>query len=137
MYKLTKTSNAVFSLVYHLIVVVKYRKKVFTSKKLISSLKTIFEKIAEDFDVEIIEQECGVDHAHILFRAKPTLDMTKFINILKGHSSRAVRKKHKKFLQSKLWGDSFWSPSYFLTTTGNVTIDVLKDYVENQRKEQD
>lgn len=137
MYRLDKTSNAVFSLIYHLIVVVKYRKKVFTSTKLVNSLKTIFDSIASDFDVEIIEQECGVDHVHVLFRAKPTLDMTKFINILKGHSSRAVRKKHKNFLKKKLWGDSFWSPSYFLATTGNVSVDILKEYVENQRREQE
>ena len=120
-----------------LIIVVKYRKKVFTSKSLVSDVKTIFDTIAKDFDVEIIEQECGVDHVHVLFRSKPTLDMTKFINILKGHSSRAIRKRHKDFLKDKLWGDSFWSPSYFLTTTGNVTIDILKQYVEQQRTEQE
>ena len=137
MYKLTKTSNAVFSLVYHLIVVVKYRKKVFTSTKLVADLKTIFTNIAESFDVELLEQECGVDHVHVLFKAKPSLPLTKFINILKGHSSRAIRKAHKNFLKTKLWGDSFWSPSYFLATTGNVTIDILKQYVENQRQEQD
>ena len=137
MYRLDKTNNAVFSLIYHLIVVVKYRKKVFTSTTLVQDVKNTFESIARDFEVEIIEQECGVDHVHVLFRAKPTLDLTKFMNILKGHSSRAIRKKHRNFLQDKLWGDSFWSPSYFLATTGNVTIDVLKQYVEQQRKEQD
>jgi hypothetical protein len=41
-----------------------------------------------------------------------------------------------EFLSDKLWGDNFWSPSYFLSTTGNVTIDLLKQYVENQRSEQ-
>jgi putative transposase len=117
--------------------VVKYRKEVFISDVLIIDVKTIIESIAADFAVEIIEQECGMDHIHILFRAKPTLDITKFINILKGHSSRAIRKKYKDFLQDKLWGDSFWSPSYFLATTGNVTIDILKQYVEQQRREQD
>jgi putative transposase len=136
MYKLDKNCNSVFSLVYHFITVVKYRKKVFVNDDIISDLKVIIDKIAKDFDVQIIEQECGVDHVHILFRAKPTLDIPKFINILKGHSSRELRKKHKDFLKDKLWGDSFWSPSYFLSTTGNVTIDILKEYVENQRSEQ-
>ena len=137
MYKLDKTSNAVFSLVYHLIIVVKYRKKVFTNDEIVASTKTIFDKIARDFDVDIVEQECGVDHIHLLFRSKPTLDTTKFINILKGHSSRAIRKQHKEFLKNKLWGDSFWSPSYFLATSGNVTIDILKQYIENQKRETD
>lgn len=133
MYRTDKTNNAVFSLCYHFITVVKYRQKVFEDEVMISDLKTIVDTIAGDFDVEIIEQECGDDHLHILFRAKPTLDITKFINIIKGRSSRMLRDKHKDFLKDKLWGDSFWSPSYFLATTGNVTIDILKNYVENQR----
>ena len=133
MYRTDKTNNAVFSLCYHFITVVKYRQKVFEDETMISDLKTIVDTIAGDFDVEVIEQECGDDHLHILFRAKPTLDITKFINILKGRSSRTLREKHKDFLKDKLWGDSFWSPSYFLATTGNVTIDILKNYVENQR----
>ena len=40
-------------------------------------------------------------------------------------------------LKDKLWGEHFWSPSYFLATTGNVTIDTLKAYIENQRVEQE
>lgn len=137
MYRTDKTNNAVFSLCYHFITVVKYRKKVFKDDLMIADLKTIMETIAEDFDVEIIEQECGDDHLHMLFRAKPTLDITKFINILKGRSSRMLRDKYKNFLKDKLWGDSFWSPSYFLATTGNVSIDVLKQYVEKQRTRQE
>ncbi len=137
MYKLDKTSNATFSLCYHFITVIKYRQKVFIKEDIISDLKLIILEISKSFEVEIIEQECGVDHLHILFRAKPTLDITKFINILKGHSSRNLRKKYKHFLKNKLWGDNFWSPSYFLATAGNITIDILKEYVENQRKLQE
>ena len=137
MYELDKTNNATFSLEYHLITVVKYRQKVFLSDDIISDLKTITKDIAESFDVKILEQECGEDHLHILFRSKPTLDITKFIHILKGHSSRKIRDKYKDFLKDKLWGDNFWSPSYFLSTTGNTTIDVLKSYIETQRKLQD
>ena len=133
MYELDRVRNCVFSLQYHIIVVVKYRQKVFVEDEIVSAMKESINKIASDFDVEILECECGVDHIHILFRSKPTLDMTKFINILKGHSSRDIRKKYKDFLKDKLWGDHFWSPSYFLATTGNVTIDVLKEYIENQR----
>jgi putative transposase len=133
MYRTDKNNNSVYSLCYHFITVVKYRKKVFVSNVLISDLKTITEKVSQEFEVEIIEQECGEDHLHLLFRAKPTLDITKFINLLKGRTSRTLREKHKDFLKDKLWGDSFWSPSYFLATSGNVTIDILKEYVENQR----
>lgn len=135
MYELDKSNNSVYSLLYHLIISVKYRKKVFENENMVNDVKFIINKISDDFGVKIIEQECGIDHIHILFRAKPTLELTKYINILKGHSSRDLRKKYKDYLSDKLWGDSFWSSSYFLATSGNVTIDILKDYIENQRKD--
>ena len=130
-----KQSHKVYLLNYHFISVVKYRKDVFTNNDIINDFKEIVNNIANNFDVEILEHECGTDHYHLVFSAKPTLDIPKFINILKGHSSRDLRKKHKVFLKDKLWGDSFWSPSYFLATTGNVSLDKLIEYVENQRKE--
>ena len=133
MYRVDKTNNAVFSLCYHFITVVKYRQKVFLEDNIISDLKTITDTIATEHGVEIVEQECGNDHLHILFRTKPSLELCKFINILKGKSSKILREKYKDFLKDKLRGDSFWSPSYFLATTGNVTIDTLKEYIETQR----
>ena len=135
MYELDKSQGAKYSLLYHFITVVKYRKKIFVNDNIIGYIKDVVKKIADDFDVRIVEQECGEDHIHILFRAKPTLEIIKFINTLKGHSSRYIREKFKNELKAKLWGDSLWSPSYFIATTGNVTIDILKEYVENQRKE--
>lgn len=132
--KYNKEAHKVYSLIYHLIIVVKYRKNVFVDTiNIIDDFKNKCEEISKDFDVNVVEQECGEDHVHILFSAKPTLDIPKYINILKGHSSRYLRKEYKEFLKNKLWGDAFWSPSYFLATAGNVSIDVLKNYVENQR----
>ena len=130
-----KEAHRVFSLIYHLIFVVKYRQKVFKENVgIIEDFKSKCIEISKDFEVSVIEQDCGIDHVHILISCKPTLDITKYINILKGHSSRYLRDKYKEFLKNKLWGDSFWSPSYFIATTGNVSIDILKEYVENQRE---
>ena len=137
MYKLEKSTNAVYSLHYHLISVVKYRRKIFVDEQIISALKDIVEKVSEEFSVKVIEQECGDDHIHILFSAKPTLDFKSYIQSIKGRSARYLRAKFPNLLKDKLWGEHLWSPSYFLATTGNVTIDVLKKYIENQRAEQD
>jgi len=133
MYKVDKTKNAVFSLYYHLIIVVKYRKRIFINDDIISYFKTNARLISKNCDVDIIGQECGLDHVHILFRSKPTLDITRYVNMLKGISSRNIRAKYSVFLHDKLWSSSFWSPSYFLATTGNVTVGILKDYIENQK----
>ena len=137
MYKLDKSTNAVFSLNYHFITVVKYRRKVFTNDEIVEYLKSVVEQVAEENDVQIIEQECGDDHIHILFMAKPTLNFKSFIQALKARSASDLRARFPDFLKDKLWGEHFWSPSYFLATTGNVTIDILKQYVENQRAKQE
>lgn len=129
-----KEPHKVYSLIYHLIFVVKYRKKVFINDiGIIGDIKDKIIELSENYDVEILEIECGIDHIHLLISAKPTLDIPKFINVIKGHSSRYIRQKYNDFLKDKLWGDAFWSPSYFIATTGNVSIDILKQYVEEQR----
>ncbi|MBR6516122.1 MAG: IS200/IS605 family transposase [Bacilli bacterium] len=119
---------------YHLILITKYRKKVFINDTIVERTKEIMRKIAKDFDVEIINQECGEDHIHLMISTKPTTDLTKLINILKGHSSRYIRKEFEEELSLVLYGDSFWSDSYYIATAGNVSVDTIYNYIDNQRK---
>ena len=72
-------------------------------------------------------------HIHLLISTKPTLDLPKYVNILKGHSSREIRKIFKEELSDKLWGDAFWSPSYFIASAGNISVDTIYDYINDQR----
>lgn len=130
-----KDPHRVYSLIYHLIFVVKYRQPVFLEDiGIIEAVKTKITELSMNFEVKVLEIECGSDHIHLLISAKPTLDIPKYINTIKGHSSRFLRKHYKDFLQNKLWGAHFWSSSYFIASTGNVSIDVLKRYVENQQR---
>ena len=130
-----RNPHKVYSLIYHLIFVVKYRQHVFSENiGIIEELKTKIVELSKKFEVNAIEIECGINHFHLLISAKPTLNIPKYINTIKGHSSRFLRKKYKPFLRDKLWGNHFWSPSYFIVSTGNVSIDVLKQYVEKQRR---
>lgn len=131
-YKLYKGSHNVYSLHYHLIFVVKYRRKVL-DEIISENLKKIIQRISQDYNVIIIEQQTDLDHIHVLFSAKPTLQIPKFISMLKSHASRLLRKQNPQ-LRKKLWGKSFWSNSYFIATTGQVTLEVIKKYVENQGK---
>jgi len=68
---------------------------------------------------------------HILFKAKPTTDLVKVVNTFKGVSARTLRKEFPA-LKEFLCGDSFWSESYFIASTGQVSLVVLKAYVEDQ-----
>ena len=130
-----KEPHKVYSLNYHLIFVVKYRQKVFLDDiGIIEDFKEKMTELLRTFEVILIEIECGIDHAHLLISAKPTLAIPKFINFIKGNSSRFLRQKYADFLRDKLWGDHFWSSSYFIATTVNVSIKILKQYIENQRR---
>ena len=130
-YKLDKGAHSVYALYYHLILVVKYRRKVFTNDKIIDFLKQKIHEISETHEVEILAIETDQDHVHILFKANPTLNIPKYINALKTITSREIRRNFPE-VKEKLWRNVFWSPSYFLATSGQVTLDVLKAYVESQ-----
>ena len=131
-YKLDKSSHAVFSLQYHLVLIIKYRRKALCDEAIRERLKNIVWDLSKQLDVEIIAQEPAEDHIHILFKAKPSTDLVKTVNSLKGVTARLLRKEHPQ-LKELLWGDSFWSDSYFLASTGQVSLDVLKKYVEEQQ----
>jgi putative transposase len=126
-YKLDKGAHSVYALQYHLVQVVKYRRKVFTNDAIVDFLKQKVKEISSTFDVEIINQECDKDHIHIIFKAKPTLNIPKYLNALKTITSREIKRNFPE-----VGKNAFWSPSYFITTTGQVTLDQLKKYVDSQ-----
>ena len=132
-YKLDKGSHSVYSLQYHFIQCIKYRKPVLVNPLVIDLLKTKIIEISKTFGVDVLNIECDKDHFHLLFKAKPTLVITKYVNAFKVITSREIRRNFPEIRQ-KLWDDTFWSPSYFLATTGQVTLNQLKKYVENQGK---
>ena len=129
-YKLDSSSHSVYSLNYHLIFCVKYRRKVLTDQISIR-LKDIVIGISKDFQVKIIEQETDKDHIHILYKTKPTINMAKYINSIKGVSSKILFHEYPE-IKMKLWKGHLWSRSYCLLTTGQTTLDILKKYVESQ-----
>lgn len=124
--------HSVFLLQYHLIFVVKYRRKVIDDE-ICARLKEIFEYIAKAprYALKIIEFNHDIDHLHILFKAEPKSDLVAFINAYKSASSRLIKKEFPN-IRKYLWKSYFWSKSYFLATTGGITLEVLKKYVEYQ-----
>jgi len=130
-YDLDKGAHSVYSLYYHFIQVVKYGKKVFTNDALVDFLKTKTRGIAYTFDVDILDIECDRDHFHMIFKATPSLNIPQFVNAIKTITSREIQRNFPE-VKKELWKGKFWSPSYFLATSGQVTIDVLKRYVDSQ-----
>ncbi len=130
-YEVDKGAHSVYSLYYHFIQVVKYRRKVFVNGAIVNFLKTKTREIAETFDVDILEIECDKDHFHMLFKSTPLLNIPQFVNAIKTITSREIQRNFPD-VKKELWKGKFWSPSYFIATSGQVTLDVLKRYVDSQ-----
>ena len=81
--------------------------------------------------MEVLNIECNKDHFHMIFKSKPTLDIPKYMNAIKTITSREIQRNFPE-VKEKLWKGAFWSRSYFLATTGQVTLDQLKKYVAEQ-----
>lgn len=128
--KLDNNNHSVFSLNYHLILVVKYRRKVINDD-ISGFLKEIFSRIAPGYKCELKEWNHDIDHVHILFKAQPDTEISKFINVYKSASSRLVKKNYPQ-IRNHLWKEYFWSRSYCLITAGGASLDVLKEYIEKQ-----
>jgi len=121
-----------YSIQFHLVFCVKHRKGVLHGK-IIERLEEITTHIAQQFGIEVIEQNTGLDHVHIVFNSKPQVQVSKFVNSLKSVSSRLLQKEFSD-LKENLYNDKLWSPSYFIASVGEVDMDVLKKYVEDQEK---
>lgn len=128
--KLDNNNHSVFLMYYHLVFVVKYRRKVIDDT-VSDRLKEIFEYIAPNYNIALQEWNHDIDHIHILFKGQPNSELSKFINSYKSASSRLIKKEYPQIRQ-KLWKEAFWSKSFCLLTTGGAPIEVIRQYIETQ-----
>lgn len=128
--ELDNNNHSVFMLCYHLVLVVKYRRKAF-SDPISQYAKDIFVRICSSYNITLQEWNHGQDHVHIMFRAHPNTKVSKFINAYKSARSRRIKKDFPE-VRRKLWKEMFWSRSYCLLTTGGASIEIIREYIENQ-----
>jgi len=128
--KLDDNNHSVFKLYYHLIMSTKYRRKVIDDE-ISDFLQMKFSSIGKNYHITLEEFNHDEDHIHVLFRANPNSELSKFINAYKSATSRLVKKDFPK-VKEKLWKEMFWTRSYCLLTSGGVTIDIVRQYIETQ-----
>lgn len=128
--KLLSNNHSVFCLHYHLVLVVKYRRKVIDDT-VSQRLREIFAYIQPSYNITLQEWNHDQDHVHVLFSAHPNSELTKFLNAYKSASSRLIKKEFPEIRQ-KLWKEYFWSRSFCLISTGGAPIEVIKKYIESQ-----
>jgi REP-associated tyrosine transposase len=88
-------------------------------------------EILKAYDIEIVKGHVRPDHLHLLLSVPPTMAPSRVMNAIKGRSSNRLMRKFREF-NRQFWGRHLWSRGYFVATSGNVTDDVLKRYIEDQ-----
>lgn len=121
--------HIVYSCQYHVVFCPKFRRKVLT-EPYDARLKEIFTEIAHNKQFQIMDMEIMPDHVHLLIDCNPRYGIGQCITDLKGISAHKMRSEFPE-LKTRLPG--LWTRSCFVSTVGAVTLDVVKQYIENQK----
>ncbi len=121
--------NVTYTCKYHGIWCPKYRRSVLV-KGVDRRLKQILKEVAAEKKAELIEMEVMPDHVHLLLEVDPQYGIHRMIRHMKGRSSRLLRTEYT-WLKSRL--PTLWTKSYFVSTVGGAPLEVIKQYIENQK----
>ena len=122
----------VYNFHFHLIWTTKYRNKVFVTPELTEEMKSILLRVAEIADVTVETIEVMPDHVHMLVSFKPKYAASDIVKNFKGSSARIFFKAHPEIKISMFWGEKLWSNSYFMSTLGDMSREIVEQYINNQ-----
>lgn len=120
--------NTVYSCQYHIIFSTKYRKKLLVNQIDIRLKELIYLK-QSDYNYKVIELEIMPEHIHLLLDINPRYLIKTIISKIKGYTSKILRTEFKYLKRYK----SLWTTSIFISTVGTVSLETVKNYIENQK----
>ena len=125
-----KTSHSVYDIKYHFVWITKYRKPVLFGN-VATRLRDLIREICKSQDIEIIKGHVSKDHVHLFVSAPPYHSVSKIMQMIKGKTSRKLLSENRN-LSKKFWGRHLWARGYFVASSGNVTDEVISEYIELQ-----
>lgn len=129
-----KTSHGVYDIKLHVVFVTKYRKPVLVGEYAKRTRELIRQECVS-LDVEILKGHVSKDHVHLLISVPPMLSVSKLMQSVKGRTSRKLLDEYRK-LKQEFWGRHLWARGYFAVSSGNVTDEVIAQYIANQDMEE-
>jgi putative transposase len=111
----------------------KYRRGPFTDE-ILGRCEEIMRAVCADFETELVEFNGERDHVHLLVHYPPKVAISRLVGSLKGVSARRLRQEFPGHIRKYLWGEHFWSPSYFAASCGGAPLEIIKEYIENQKR---
>ena len=127
-----KGSHTVYDLKYHIVWITKYRKPVM-SGDIAVRVRDLIREISRSLDVEIMKGHVSRDHVHLFVSIPPQVSISNYVKAVKGKSSRKLLSEYKR-LSNAFWGRHIWARGYFAASTGNVTDDVVAEYIRLQQE---
>ena len=122
-------SHTIFHHRYHIVWVPKYSYKVLT-REIRLRIREITRQICEQLGVEIVKGVLSKDHVHMFVDIPPHKPVSDFVQRVKGCTSRKIQQEFPE-LRKRYWGRRFWARGYFCTTSGNITNEMIEDYLEH------
>lgn len=128
-------AHAVYNLEYHVIWITKYRYKILRGR-VAERARDLIRQSCESRGVVIVRGAVSPDHIHVLLSAPPQLSPAKLVQYIKGRSSRRLQEEFPE-LRKRYWGQHLWARGYFCATVGAVDEETIKQYIENQKWDED
>ena len=125
-----KTAHSTYDIKYHIVWITKYRKPAITGK-IAERTRELVRGVCKTNEVEILAGHVSKDHIHLFVSAPPHLSVSKLVQYIKGHTSRKLLMEYKE-LNKQFWGKHLWGRGYFAASSGNVTDEVIAEYIKTQ-----
>jgi putative transposase len=127
-----KGSHSVYDIKYHIVWITKFRKPILRGE-VAKHLRELVRQTCATLDISIVSGHVAVDHVHLLVSVPPQLAVSELVQRLKGRTSRRLLEDFDE-LKRQFWGRHIWARGYFVASSGNVTDEVIKQYIEAQEK---
>ena len=125
-----KTAHSVYDLKYHIVWITKYRKPILRGE-IGKRVRELIRQTCASLDVYIVKGHVSKDHVHLLVSVPPNLAVSELVKRLKGRSSRLLLEEFGE-LRKAYWGRHLWARGYFVASSGNVTDEIIAEYIEKQ-----
>jgi putative transposase len=129
-----KTSHSVYDIKFHFVWITKYRKPMLAGS-IGTRLRDLIREICKTMDIEIIKGHVSKDHVHLFVSVPPYHSVSQVMKRIKGKTSRRLLSE-SRILAKQCWGRHLWARGYFAASSGNVTDDVIAQYIEQQAIEE-
>lgn len=130
-----KSTHGLYDLKAHVVWITKYRYRVLT-EPIALRLRDMIRQICAKNNTVIISGNIAPNHVHMLVSHPPNISMSKLVQYMKGITSRKLQQEFPA-LGKRYWGQHLWARGFFAVSTGNVTTEMIENYIKNHKDDED